>query len=90
MLDLLGLLNLQGNLFRNVGEKILIEISLENLEVEHDFSGGLSKRVTLKFSWQPPNLTRIGNPYDFAVARSYAKLAMTESLNYNICDLEQF
>ena len=68
MLDLLGLLNLQGNLFRNVGEKILKEISLENVEVEHDFSGGLSKRVTLKFSWQPSNLTRIGNPYDFAIA----------------------
>ena len=68
LLSLLGLLNLQGNLFRNVGEKICKEISLENVEVEHDFSGGLSKRVTLKFSWQPPNLTRIGNPYDFAIA----------------------
>ena len=68
LLDLLGLLNLQGNLFRNVGEKICKEISLENVEVEHDFSGGLSKRVTLKFSWQPSNLTRIGNPYDFAIA----------------------
>ena len=68
MLDLLGLLNLQGNLFRNVGEKICKEISLENVEVEHDFFGGLSKRVTLKFSWQPSNLTRIGNPYDFAIA----------------------
>ena len=50
MLNLLGLLNLQGNLFRNVGEKILKEISLENVEVEHDFSGGLSKRVILKLS----------------------------------------
>ena len=68
LLDLLGLLNLQGNLFRTVGEKILKEISLENVKVEHDFSGGLSKRVTLKFFWQPPNLTRIGNPYDFAIA----------------------
>ena len=68
MLDLLGLLNLQGNLFRNVGEKFIIEISLENVEVEHDFSEGLSNRVTLKFSWQPPNLTGIGNPYDFAIA----------------------
>ena len=37
--------------YRNfVGEKILQEISLENCEVEHDFSGGLSKRVTLKLS----------------------------------------
>ena len=90
MLDLLGLLNLQGNLFRNVGEKICKEISLENVEVEHDFFGGLSKRVTLNFSWQPPNLTRIGNPYDFAVARSYAKLVMTKTLNYNILDFERF
>ena len=65
---MLGLLNLQGNLFRNVGEKFIIEISLENVEVEHDFSEGLPNRVTLKFSWQPPNLTRIGNPYDFAIA----------------------
>ena len=65
---MLGLLNLQGNLFRNVGEKFIIEISLENVEVEHDFSEGLFNRVTLKFSWQPPNLTRIGNPYDFAIA----------------------
>ena len=48
--------------------EILKEISLENVEVEHDFSEGLSKRVTLKFSWQPSNLTRIGNPYDFAIA----------------------
>ena len=55
-------------IFRNVGEKILKEISLENVKVEHDFSGGLSKRVTLKFFWQPPNLTRIGNPYDFGIA----------------------
>ena len=60
------------------------------MEVEHDFSGGLSKRVTLKFFWQLPNLTRIGKPYDFVVARSYAKLAMSARLNYNICDFEQF
>ena len=70
--------------------KILKEISLENVEVEHDFSEGLSKRVTLNFFWQPSNLTRIGKPYDFAVARSYAKLAMAERLNYNICGFEQF
>ena len=25
------------------------------IEVEHDFFEGLSKRVTLKFSWQPAN-----------------------------------
>ena len=59
-------------------------------EVEYDFSEGLSKRVTLRFFCQPPNLTQLSNPYDFAVARSYAKLAMAESLNYNICDFEKF
>ena len=68
MLDLLGLLNLQGNLFRNVGEKILIEISLENVEVEHDFSEGLSKRVTLIFFWKPSNFIEFRIPYDFANA----------------------
>ena len=90
MLDLLGLLNLQGNLFRNVGEKICKEISLENVEVEHDFSGGLSKRVTLKFSWQPPNFMTFFNPQDFRLGGGYAKLAMTASLNYNIFDFERF
>ena len=65
MLNLLGLLNLQGNLFTNVGEKIFKEISMENVEVEHDFSGGLSKRVTLKLSWQPPNFMTFFNPQDF-------------------------
>ena len=90
MLDLLGLLNLQGNLFRNGGEKILKEISLENVEVEHDFSGGLSKRVTLKFSWQPPNFMTFFNPQDFRLGGVYAKLAMTASLNCNICDFERF
>jgi len=68
LLDLLGLLNLQGNLFRNVGEKICKEISLENVEVEHDFFGGLSKRVTLKFSWHPSNFIEFRIPYDFAIA----------------------
>ena len=68
MLDLLGLLNLQGNLFRNVGEKFIIEISLENVEVEHDFSEGLSNRVTLKFSWKPSNFIEFRIPYDFATA----------------------
>ena len=38
------------------------------IEVEHDFSEGLSKRVPLKFSWKSSNLTGIGNPYDFAIA----------------------
>ena len=65
---MLGLLNLQGNLFRNVGEKICKEISLENVEVEHDFSGGLSKRVTLKFSGQPSNFIEFRILYDFAIA----------------------
>ena len=48
--------------------KFFKEISLENVEVEHDFSEGLSKRVTLIFFWKPPNLTGIGKPYDFAIA----------------------
>ena len=65
---MLGLLNLQGNLFRNVGEKISIEISVENVEVEHDFSGGLSKRVTLKFFWKHSNFIEFRIPYDFATA----------------------
>jgi len=60
------------------------------IEVEHDFSGGLSKRVTLKFSWQPPNFMTFFNPQDFRLGGVYAKLAMTESINYNICDFEQF
>ena len=68
MLDLLGLLNLQGNLFRNVGEKIYKEISLKNVEVEHDFSGGLSSRVFLKFFLPTPNFIEIRIPYDFAIA----------------------
>ena len=34
-------------------------------EVELDSLGGLSKRVTLKFSWQPPNFMTIFNPQDF-------------------------
>ena len=66
------------------------EISLENCEVEHDFSGGLSKSVTLKLSWQPSNLTKLLNTYDFAVARSYAKLAMSAKLNYNIYEFERY
>ena len=64
--------------------------TLEDREVEHHFSGGLSKRVTLKFSWKHSNFIEFRIPYDFAVARSYAKLAMPARLNYNICDFEQF
>ena len=60
------------------------------IEVEHDFLEGLSSRVFLKFARARPNFIKILNPYDFAVATSYAKLAMTERLNYNICDFEQF
>ena len=41
--------------------------SLKN-EVEHDFFEGLSTSVISKFSRPPPNLTRIGNLYDFANA----------------------
>ena len=41
--------------------------SLKN-EVEHDFFEGLSTSVISKFARPPPNLTRIGNPYDFANA----------------------
>ena len=63
---------------------------MENWEVEHDFSEGLSKRVTLKFSWKFSNFIEFRIPYDFAVARSYAKLAMSARLNYNICDFERF
>ena len=37
-------------------------------EVEHDFFEGLSTSVISKFARPPPNLTRIGNPYDFAIA----------------------
>ena len=59
-------------------------------EVEHDFSEGLSKRVTLIFFWQPLNFIEFLNPQDFRLGGINAKLAMTESLNYNICDFEQF
>ena len=59
-------------------------------EVEYDFFEGLSTSVISNFVRPPPNLTRIGNPYDFAVAISYAKLAMTGSLNYEICEFERF
>ena len=38
------------------------------IEVERDFFGGLSKRVTLKFSWQPSNFIEFRIPYDFAIA----------------------
>ena len=48
--------------------EILKEISLENVEVEHDFSEGLSKRVTLKFFWKPSNFIEFRIPYDFAIA----------------------
>ena len=76
LLDLLGLLDLRGlskrvtltKFKKFVGENILEEISLENLEVEHDFSGGLSNRVTLKFSWKPSNFIEFRIPYDFAIA----------------------
>ena len=59
--------------FWNFARPKIIRFSIKEeipvkIEVEHDFFGGLSKRVTLKFSWQPSNLTRIGNPYDFAIA----------------------
>ena len=37
-------------------------------EVEHDFFEGLSTNVISKFALPPPNLTRIGNSYDFAIA----------------------
>ena len=60
------------------------------IEVEHDFLKGLSSRVFLKFARPRPNFMKILNPYDFAVATSYAKLAMTERLNYNIFDFKQF
>ena len=59
-------------------------------QVEHDFSEGLSSRVFLKFARPRPNFIKILNPYDFAVATSYAKLAMTERINYNIFDFKQF
>ena len=51
-----------------VGEKILQEIYLENCEVEHDFSGGLSSRVFLKIFLPTPNFIEIRIPYDFAIA----------------------
>ena len=51
-----------------VGEKILQEIYLENCEVEHDFSEGLSSRVFLKFFLPTPNFIEIRIPYDFAIA----------------------
>ena len=54
--------DLQGNPFK--------------IEVEHDFSGGLSKRVTLKFSSQPPNFMTFFDPQDFRLGGGYAKLAM--------------
>ena len=38
------------------------------IEVEHDFFGGLSNRVTLKFSWKPSNFIEFRIPYDFAIA----------------------
>ena len=38
------------------------------IEVEPDFSGGLSKRVTLKIFWQPSNFIEFRIPYDFANA----------------------
>ena len=58
-------------------------------EVEHDFSKGLSKRVTLKFSWQPPNFITFFNPHNFRLGGGYAKLAMKKSLNYNISDFKR-
>ena len=62
---------------------------MENVEVEHDFSEDLSKRVTLNFFWKPSNFIEFRIPYDFAVARSYAKLDMAERLNYNLFNFER-
>ena len=89
MLDLLGLLNLQGNLFRNVGEKILKEISLENVEVEHDFFEGLSTSVISKFARPLSNLTRIGSPYDFATASKGTRSGVFGSLNLFIFNFQR-
>ena len=38
------------------------------IEVEHDFSGGLSSRVFLKIFLPTPNFIEIRIPYDFAIA----------------------
>ena len=60
----------EGNFWNFVGEKILQEISKENIQVEHDFSGGLSSRVILKFGRRLPNLTKLLVPQDFWHARA--------------------
>ena len=51
----------QKSLFLKLG----LKNTLEDREVEHHFSGGLSKRLTLKFSWQPPNFMTFFNQQDF-------------------------
>ena len=58
------------------------------IEVEHDFSGSLSQRVTLKFFWQHPNFMAFFNPQGFRLGGSYNKLAMRRSLEYNMWDFE--
>ena len=84
LLDQVMLAAHEGN-FWNLARHKLLTFSkkrefLSKIEVEHDFSKGLSKRVTLKFTRPPSNLTRIGNPYDFATASSCTSISKYRGL----------
>ena len=73
-----------------VGEKILQEIYLENCEVEHDFSGGLSSRVILKFARRLPNFANILNPQDLWRHKDCTDIVKIHSLKFNISEFEKF
>ena len=59
-------------------------------EVEHDFLGGLSKRVTLKFSWQPSNFINFFYPQDFRLGGIGLRSDLFYRLKFYISDFERF
>ena len=60
------------------------------IEVEHDFFEGLSKRVTLKFSWQPSNFINFFNPQNFRLGGIGLRSDLLYWLNFYISDFERF
>ena len=59
-------------------------------EVEHDFSGGLSSRVILKFARRLPNLAKLLNPQDLWRHKNFTDVIKFQSLKINISEFEQF
>ena len=59
-------------------------------EVEHDFSGGLSSRVILKFARRLPNFAKFLNPQDLWRHKNFTDIVKIHSLKINISEFEKF